>query len=534
MVAGRQRIGVIVDRMSLARWQLQALRSIVEDSDLLIYSCSNGRPERRRLRHALYYLLNLFTVRNRMTRQVSWPDDLPVVAVQEFDASQDGSWQALPPDLLGRLKSDRLDAVIKFGMGLLRVPPNEQLAIPILSYHHGNPAEFRGRPAGFYEMLTGAPVMGQIVQRLSNQLDSGDIAAFAETKVSGHSYRSTLVEAYRHSPLLLRTAIASCIEGRNLRPEQLGKAYRLPSNAVVLKFLLMQWRRAAAYLFYGLFKEKRWNVATVVVEAEAALDSITRAVSQQTHWQTVRIPQGYRFLADPFFHPDDGLLVEGLNRRSFRGEILHIANDIAQRVSGRGGHYSYPSTYMDGETCHIIPETSEWSPAQSFPLHGNDLGEPVELRIPGRPALLDPTVFRDQGSLYLFANLASEGPSVLRLWTSGDLFDEFSEHPQSPIRISPQGSRMAGNICSMDGKLIRIGQDLRRGYGDGLSFFHVTQLDRLSYREEHIRDFRFDHCKGPHTLNLGRGSAAFDFYIERFSPFAGLRRLKERRAARRA
>jgi hypothetical protein len=87
--------------------------------------------------------------------------------------------------LLDVLRNDEVAAIIKFGMGLLRIPSSEQLSVPILSYHHGDPAEFRGRPAGFYEMLAGRSVMGQVVQRLSNDLDAGDIVASARVEDMG-------------------------------------------------------------------------------------------------------------------------------------------------------------------------------------------------------------------------------------------------------------------------------------------------------------------------------------------------------------
>lgn len=528
----RLRIGVIVDRYMLARWQADALHKLAREADLLVYSCNSTKQAPRRLKHANYYLLNLFTVRNRMTRRIPWQADLPVERVGEFDAAQEGNWQQLPPELIEQLRGDRLDAIIKFGMGLLRVPPEDELPIPILSYHHGDPTSFRGRPAGFYEMLAGAPIMGQVVQRLSNNLDAGDIVAFAETKVAAHSYRSTLIESYRHSPAILKRAITNCLEGQSWRPEHWGKNYRLPSNIAVLKFVLKQWRHALARLFYGLFKEKEWNVATVAIDSDVSVDSVVRSLSQRGQWRTVPLPQGYRFLADPFFHPDGGLLVEGLNSRSSRGEILHLDGEEVRRISDRGGHYSYPATCFDGKQWHIFPEISEWSSAEAFVLGSNSLARPTKLRLPGRPALLDPTPFHHEGMLYLFANLAKDGPTVLRLWTADRLAGDFAEHPSSPIRISPHGSRMAGGIFSMDGDLVRVGQDLRRGYGDGLGLFRITQLDAKRYDEELIRDFRFDHCKGPHTLNLKEGCAAFDFYVEGFSVLAGIRRLIERRAAR--
>src|SRR6185295_6661821 len=171
-----------LDGMRLARWQAEALQTVGGEAEFVLYSCTTPAPTQCRLRHALYYLLNLFTVRNRMTRKVGLPADLIVVATRTLAAEGDGAWQSLPPDLIATIAVDRL-------------------AVPILSYHHGDPAKFRGRPAGFYELQRGEPTVGQVVQVLSNALDSGQIVASGETPAIGHSYRATLIEAYRHSPL---------------------------------------------------------------------------------------------------------------------------------------------------------------------------------------------------------------------------------------------------------------------------------------------------------------------------------------------
>jgi hypothetical protein len=92
---------------------------------------------------------------------------------------------------------------------------------------------------------------------------------------------------------------------------------------------------------------------------------------------------------------------------------------------------------------------------------------------------------------------------------------------------------MAGTPILIDGALVRVGQDLRRGYGDGISLFRVTRIDRERYEEVAAGTVRFAGRRGPHTLNLARGQMAFDHYQDRFSLLAGLRRWRERRAARR-
>jgi hypothetical protein len=527
--SSRLRVGVIVDRQMLTRWQLSALRTLSDDADLVAYSCRSTRPSVRRFKFALYYLLNLFSIRNRMTKRQSWPADLPVAAMREFDAIEEGAWQRLPAEMIGQLQADRIDVLVKFGMGLLRVPDPMHFSIPILSYHHGDPAEFRGRPAGFYETLVGKPAMGQVIQRISNDLDAGDIVASAETKVAPHSYRTTLIEAYRHSPLILERAIGNAVAGRSWRPAVWGRNYLLPGNGLVMKFLILQLIEAAKRFWYGLFIEKRWQVATVGVPDTLTIKSLEQAISNEPSWQAIPTPKEYRFLADPFFHPAGGLLVEGMNVATCRGEILHAGDRGLRRASGRGGHYSYPATIDN----YAVPEISDWSPAMAFPLGEEGLGEPLELKIPGRPALIDPTPFRGGDTLYLFANRADEGTSVLRLWTNSDLRGDFTEHPSSPIRLSPRGSRMAGSLLHIGGELYRVGQDLSGRYGDGLLFFRINRIDCYHYSEEAVHDLRFGHVRGPHTLNLGEGRAAFDYYIDRVAILAGVRRLRERRAARR-
>src|SRR5215210_3219499 len=253
------KIGVIIDG-KLAYWQAQALRTLEHDHEFVIYRCETSVPAKRRLRHALYYLLNLFTVRNRMTRRGALPAAVAGAPLRTFRPHPDGAWQRLPPELLKTIAEDSPGVLVKFGMDLLRVPPCDELAVPILSYHHGDPVGFRGRPAGFYELLQGQATVGQVVQILSNVLDAGKIVAAAETKAFARSYRATLIEAYRHSPLLLRTAVANAAGGIAWEPPQWGEAYRLPGNATVLRFLAQRVRHAMSHLVYGLFREKRWSV----------------------------------------------------------------------------------------------------------------------------------------------------------------------------------------------------------------------------------------------------------------------------------
>lgn len=518
------KIGVIVDDMRVAQWQARALRELKPLDGIVVYNNKRRRRARRSLRHAFYYALNLVAVRNPLTRFVPLGRDDPrILRVVDFEAEQEGAWQRLPEALLAEIARDRPAAILKFGLDLLRVPAADRLALPILSYHHGDPERYRGRPAGFWELVHGRSVIGQMVQILSNRLDAGAVVAFAETKVHAHSYRATLIEAYRASPLILARAIDKAVAGERLDKPVGGPAYRLPGNLIVLRLCLRLARAKAGRLVYGALFEKRWQVSTAPASPGEELPDPGR-------WRTLPCPRGYTFLADPFFAPDGSLLVEALNAASGKGEILLLDHGGPPvRLSNPAVHHSYPASVEEGGRHHIVPEFALWSPPRAYAWGREPWNGGRELDIAGRPHLLDPTFLRHEGGLYLFANIVEEGNGVLRLWRAPSLFGRFEEHPSSPIRISPIGARMAGEIVrGGDGSLTRLGQDDSGGYGDGLLMFEIEALAPDLYRERPAGRLRFEGVKGPHTLGFRDGTAVFDWYRERFSLLAGVRRLRAR------
>jgi len=522
------KIAVLIDNCHLANWQTRVLDNIKYTEELIVYNCTSKIPTRRKITHLLYYVLNLFTIRNRLTRLVSITSQSKKISKRiDFEAEQEGAWQRLPAALLQQIASDAPAVVLKFGLGLLRVPGAHELAVPILSYHHGDPAFYRGRPAGFYELLEGRQIMGQIVQRLSNSLDAGDIMAFCESKVFAHSYRATLIDAYAKSPLLINRAIAGAIDKTPLDHASAGQIYRLPSNATVLRFC---WRMAKALtrrLLYGAFTEKIWEVSVAPLPSKGLLEGEC-AIPSRVEWRTLPRPKGYRFLADPFFAPNGALLVEALRSSTGKGEILEIGSGGVLSLSDPTCHYSYPATVDDAGVSYVVPEVAFWSCPIIFKRTGSHLERVGELDIAGKPHLIDPTFVHYDGNLYLFANGLQEGPGVLRLWRAPSLFDRFEEHPASPVRISPDGSRMAGSILLSTPTPLRLGQQWQEEYGNGLIVFQIDELSPSAYRESLVRRVQLDAVKGPHTLNFSEGIAVFDWYQERFSAGAGWRRIRGR------
>ena len=514
------------------RWQAEALGQLGDDAEFVVLNCTNTSFRRQPLRHALYYVLNILSLRTRITQLVPLPAGLNISGRYDFAAEQDGAWQRLPGEALDRLQNWGAQVALKFGMGLLRVPP--ELECKILSYHHGDPRQFRGRPAGFYELLENVPVVGQIVQIISNRLDGGAVVAFAETRAMRHSYRATMAESYSVSPLLLRGAIRNCLLGNTLPIAACGKNHRLPSNWKVLRFSAMVvWQKLIRLVTAALF-HKIWQVATAEEPTEK-LDQLLDTIKQPSQWEIIETPARYRFLADPFPDPHRGVLAEALRRSDGQGEIVRIAGSDVQVLCRGPGHFSFPAIVQSASDWFVLPEVSEWSAPKIYRLEDDRAELVTELNIVRGPRLVDAVIYLRSDGAYLFGSLPAETPCVLRLWTAPDLSCQFTEHPMSPIKISPIGGRMGGAILELTDGLFRVGQDCSGKYGDGLALFRIRELSHSSYHEEQVALTSFTKVRGPHTLNRSDGRLFFDFYRERFSPGAGLLRLRaaySKRAAR--
>jgi methionyl-tRNA formyltransferase len=507
------RLAVILDNNAMARWHLEALSAAGGHEVVLILNCTNTRTRKRPVKHGAYYALNLLSIRNPRSARVPLPEAFAPGAPRiTFASEYRGAWQILPAAVIEAIREQRVDAIVKLGMSLMVVPEHDALPVPILSFHHGDPDFYRGRPAGFYELLHGRETMGIIVQILSNQLDAGKVIAFAESKIFPWSYRQTMMEAYRVSPLLLRQALRNLENGTVIEKKSNGPNYRLPSNALVARFVLkMLWRTIARYL-YGAFVEKKWQVAMVVNGEE----------------RRVPISKRYSFYADPFLVDGETLVVEAMSKTTGKGELLLIRGSKEVALTDGTSHYSYPDVV--GETL-LLPEIAAWSTPRLFRLEHDALVPFAELEIEGDPRVIDPTLYADaSGHHYLFGSDRQHGANVLWLWHSPSLTGPYRLHPASPIRISPRGSRMGGALMQRDGRLYRFGQNDSGSYGDGLFEFEVTAIDPSTYREELVREIRLEGRRGPHTLNARGERTCFDWYVERFSLLAGYRRLLGRRS----
>jgi hypothetical protein len=525
------RAAVIIDDNKLYKWQQNALDACSDILEVQIYlNCTNSSLPIKLFKHFMYYGLNLVAMRPPQRRKVAI--DPTGAKVVNFACSRERGWETIPAEVAAEVNIDAPDVVIKFGMGLLRDPDQFSAPYGVLSFHHGDPTCYRGRPAGFYEMLDDSPRLGFGIQRINNSLDGGHFLEIRHVRILPHSYNRTLSNVYGASPDLFRKVMQAISVGESKAYSiDLGKIYRLPSNAKVFQFLIRLGFRKARRLINGAFFEKKWDVATT--DSDGLLAAIEAGQPEFRIGQGRVLPNrgSYGFQADPFFAPNgESLYIEALCKRTGLGEIVNVDITTGEKRGAAlsGGHLSYPSIVESSERCWVLPEAASWSAPQFHELDADGLlsGHVIPLKGLENQRLLDPTYFQKNLHHYVFAGKPGSSEHALLLFVSENFDGPYRPHPKNPVVMDPSCARMGGAIVSHEGRTFRVGQNNSYGYGDGAVICEIFDLTPTTYREKRIVSVTAgDGGCGPHTINIKGKRMVFDFYRNQFSVGAGYRRL---------
>ena len=514
---------IIVDNLSLMKWQKDALEEVKKKIDVvLILNCRNTKNKKQLFKNFFYYILNIFSLKNYLSKKSK------IVYSQnkiiDFNSVYNGSWQSLPKKVTDQLIRKKINIIIKFGMNLLKID-DCLTKIPVLSFHHGDPSKYRGRPAGFYEILNNEKSIGIIVQRLTNKLDAGKILAFAESKIVNFSYKKTAINFYTNSKFLLSKAIDNHLKKGGINIKKNGKLYKLPNNLTVLRFIFLMIMKLIQKVFYGLFFEKKWSIG---VFNNKLLLNKNEKISYNNIKQ-IPIDKKYNFYADPFFSIDNkSIRLEALNKFSGLGEILEIPiKDFKKhKLLLFNKHNSYPSSFVYKKKEYLLPEVASHSAQYILSINKKSQKKKFIKGLENEQ-IIDATIFKHDKYWYLFFGKQESASSVLNLWISNSPFSKFKPHPKTPIVVSPKKARMAGNILKLKGGIFRFGQNNEGEYGESISILKIDKLTPKDYSENYIGHIKINKFKGPHTINFNRKTnlVTLDYYTNKFSFFAGIRRI---------
>lgn len=245
-------VTLLIDGNSLEMWQWRAVDHLLENTQAEITTViSNQNSEADfSIKELLEgpYLWKAYSASRIVSQTVSgepWykkrvdiPHEWRKISVKPEPA--DGMGCVLPESAIAELEN--CDIGVRFGFGILR---GEALTAPtygVLSYHHGDLREYRGRPAGFWEFLNNEEYAAVTVQILSNQLDAGKVASLKQTVIKDcSSWPEVLDRLFADSEPLLSEAVQNIIENNEInKPNELGELYTRPGFVDTLKYFTMR------------------------------------------------------------------------------------------------------------------------------------------------------------------------------------------------------------------------------------------------------------------------------------------------------
>jgi hypothetical protein len=461
------------------------------------------------------------------------------------------------PASIARLRELAPEFILCFADGPL---PADLIALPrhgVWRFIFGDWVNFRGTPAGFWEVYEGCPASSALLARLHSDPDMVEVlreGCVRTELLSVRKNRQQLLERFTHWPAqacreLLAGASAAIDASAGAGPGVTApNAATGASDAAGAKPALRRgarprpppvaWQRAvlfariavraAAEGLRSLFRHDQWNVGIVDQPIEQFLKAGRRA---PINW----LPATRRseFRADPFGALHDGrptILCEHFSYRDNLGYIvaLDAAGErlgVAERArpgerAGPGEHeprvqigpepavhLSYPFLLEDGGRRFCVPESSASKEiaiyeALDFP---NRWTKRATLVAEG--AFVDATPFRHDDRWWMMASdVARKGAnSELHLWYAETLFGPWTAHPGNPVKIDVHSARPAGAPFSVDGVLYRPAQDCSSGYGARVVLNRVSTLTPTAFREEVVAtvdpDPRGRYPAGLHTLS---------------------------------
>lgn len=219
------------------------------------------------------------------------------------------------------------------------------------------------------------------------------------------------------------------------------------------------------------------------------------------------------FEADPFAIERNGLIYlfyEEFSRKKNYGIICcSVLNNHLKIIEKRiilddGMHKSFPFIFIVEGELYMMPESVSMNNLNvykciDFPfqwrLHKTILNSPCS----------DAIIFSKDYEWYLLYTLGnSENENKnLYLRKNNNPFNDWELSDEKLIKTDLQSARNAGNLISIENKLIRVSQDCSVRYGNKVVLNEILEINSIRYNEIKFSEIHFNRkgIYGPHTLN---------------------------------
>lgn len=550
MTFRKLRFGVICQGNTVAKWQADCIKSLIEhefSEPALLVIFDAPKPRRPNARHFLFHLYNKSWVRNRSKalRPIAIDDQLGDVPKKHCTVSRAG------PDSINMTSEDveavrehRLDFLLYLGSTQLGGDILEAAKCGIWSYQFDFTTILDKGSARVTERPEGPPVVKAILKTLSAARGKAVILYQGFFGIR-NAYVDTLDTVYFGCS-------DWCLNVCNQIRMNDGETFNISaspitehikqgfSNWQMLALLIRQTTWIISELFTNLFFLRIWNIGVVDARIE---DIVKSGRAAPVRWLPEASNHRY-YYADPFALPgSDNLVIlfERYDYVSAKGRIE--ATTIPEAFDGAPNstaielpvHLSYPYLLKSNDQIFCVPESHEANVctlyrAVEFPTHW----QPVRTLIDGFAAV-DPTVFQFGRYFWLFCTDAKTGPDQkLYAWYADKLLGTWSPHPLNPLKCDVRSSRPAGSPFEMEGSFYRPAQDCSQEYGGAITLNRIIRLDPTGFLEEPVSQIKPDpagqYSDGLHTICSVRNLTIIDGRRKKFAPLSAIIKFRRRQS----
>lgn len=263
-------MGILLDGPVMRRWAVDAVERAIDRADVSVEQvilAADEEPDSTGLvrRYASSALdtgawapvLGLHQVVNPPSyldtisiEDLDWLDDADRFHVRPEPA--DGLGQRLPAAAIDRIEAADVDLLFRRGFGILQ---GDVLTTPphgVLSYHHGNVREYRGRPPGVWEFANDERTAGITLQRLTSTLDGGEIVVEKSVAIDDlGTWQAVERRLFERSTDMLATACERLADPafEATTVEELGPLYTCPGPLETARIELKNVRGRVAAQF---------------------------------------------------------------------------------------------------------------------------------------------------------------------------------------------------------------------------------------------------------------------------------------------
>jgi hypothetical protein len=514
------RFGVLIDSFLLKKWQVDSIQLLVKEqqAELCYFLLNRTETSSKAKKTSLGFRWIERRLRGRGPLElIDLREHFPSIPVQQLKSKKKKYATYLLQDAEEFVETASFDFLLRFGFGILKGKVLDIPTFGIWSFHHGDPSQYRGGPAGFWEIYQGTAINGAILQRLTSQLDKGVILKEGHFICIQHSYREHLYKLLNESASWPAAMLRSLINGQDFPKESISSnapIYKAPSNGKVLLFLVKVFRNKLRFHYLQLFKAEKWNVGIVPMPIQQILENQISKIQ----WLDPAPNNSYR--ADPFAADEKTIYCEYFDYKNHKGYIekYNTSSNSSELVLKGENHLSYPFSISHGGKQYLLPESYRDQQLVLHELKEGKVFRSIQL-IEG--SWIDPTLCYMNNTWWLFCTHQQAPNEKLYLFHSQNIEGPYIPHSLNPVLYDVRSARPAGTPFIYKGSWYRPAQNCSVTYGGSICLKRIDLLSTNEFKETLVKEVfapsNSPYSKGIHTLSAFDNKTLIDgkhFYFD--------------------